>query len=168
MIDIDTNRTHFKSRATPRGKLGRAKRRRGAVAVLMAFLAVPFLAMVAFAVDIAWIVQSRSDLQNAADAAALAGAEQLMDGLVQYSLPGQTQQSTILTTAETSAKSYAKNFASYNVAGGNSSLTLADADIQFGFTDASNNFTAAPGYTAMLMDRSSCFLPQSLDSTQPL
>ena len=72
-------------------------RRRGAVTVLVALLTVPFLGMVAFAVDIAWIVQSRSDLQNAADAAALAGAEQLMNGFVQYSLPGQTLQSTILT-----------------------------------------------------------------------
>src|SRR5258707_15346686 len=92
--------------------------RRGAVTVLVALLTVPFLGMVAFAVDIAWIVQSRSDLQNAADSAALAGAEQLMNGFVQYSLPGQTLQSTILTTSETSARTYAKNFAGYNTAGG--------------------------------------------------
>jgi Flp pilus assembly protein TadG len=122
-------------------------RRRGAVTVLVAFLTVPFLGMVAFAVDIAWIVQSRSDLQNAADSAALAGAEQLMNGFVQYSLPGQTQKSTILTTSETSAKTYAKNFAGYNTAGGIQSLVLNNADIQFGFTDAQNNFTAAPTYT---------------------
>jgi Flp pilus assembly protein TadG len=120
--------------------------RRGVVTVLVAFLTVPFLGMVAFAVDIAWIVQSRSDLQNAADSAALAGAEQLMNGFVQYSLPGQTQQSTILTTSETSAKTFAKNFAGYNTAGGVQSLVLNDADIQFGFTDAQNNFTAAPTY----------------------
>ena len=107
---------------------------------------VPFTGMIAFAIDIAWIVQSRSDLQSAADAAALAGAEQLMNGYVQYSLPGQTLKSTILTTAETSAKTYAKNFASYNTAGGVSSLTLKDADIEFGFTDASNNYTPAPTY----------------------
>jgi Flp pilus assembly protein TadG len=108
---------------------------------------VPFTGLVAFAIDIAWIVQSRSDLQSAADAAALAGAEQLMNGYVQYNMPGQTLQSTILSTAETSAKTYAKNFASYNTAGGVNSLTLNDADIQFGFTDASNNYTPAPTYT---------------------
>ena len=122
-------------------------RRRGVVTVLVALLTIPFLGMVAFAVDIAWIVQSRSDLQNAADSAALAGAEQLMNGFVLYSLPGQTQQSTIVTTSETSAKTYAKNFAGYNTAGGVQSLALNDADIQFGFTDAQNNFTAAPTYT---------------------
>ncbi len=110
-------------------------------------MVVPFVGMVAFALDIAWIVQSRSDLQSAADAAALAGAEQLMNGFVQYNLPGQTLKSTILSTAETSAKTYAKNFASYNTAGGVSSLTLKDADIEFGFTDASNNYTPAPTYT---------------------
>jgi Flp pilus assembly protein TadG len=121
--------------------------RRGAVVPLLALMIVPFTGLVAFAIDIAWIVQSRSDLQSAADAAALAGAEQLMNGYVQYNLPGQTLQSTILSTAETSAKTYAKNFASYNTAGGVNSLTLNDADIQFGFTDASNNYTPAPTYT---------------------
>jgi Flp pilus assembly protein TadG len=121
--------------------------RRGAVVPLIALLLIPFTGMLAFAIDIAWIVQSRSDVQSAADAAALAGAEQLMNGFVQYSLPGQTQKSTILTAAETSAKTYAKNFASYNKAGGVSSLVLNDADVQFGFTDANNNYTPAPTYT---------------------
>jgi Flp pilus assembly protein TadG len=117
------------------------------VTVLIALLLVPMMGLVAFAIDIAWIVQSRSDLQSAADAAALAGAEQLMSGYVQYSSPGQTQQSTILSTSETSAKTYAKNYASYNTAGGVSSLSLKDADIEFGFTDAGNTYTAAPGYS---------------------
>lgn len=123
-------------------------RRRGTVAVLVALLAVPFLGMVAFAVDVAWIVQSKSDLQNAADSAALAGAEQLMSGFVLYKLPGQTQQSTIMTASETAASTYAKNFASYNTAGGVSSLALNDADIQFGFTDALGTFSPAPTYSS--------------------
>jgi hypothetical protein len=113
----------------------------------MAFLLIPFLGMVAFAVDVAWIVQSRSDLQNAADSAALAGAEQLTSGLVQYSIPGQTLQTNILSNSESSAKTYAKNFASYNTAGGISSLSLLDSDIQFGFTNASNSYTPCPTYT---------------------
>src|SRR4051812_5681682 len=108
--------------------------RRGAVTVLVALLLVPFLGMVAFAVDVAWIVQSRSDLQNAADAAALAGAEQLTNGFVQYSIPGQTLRTTILSSSEWNAKRYAKNFAGYNTAGGIPSLALNDADVEFGFT----------------------------------
>jgi Flp pilus assembly protein TadG len=123
------------------------RQRRGAVTVLVAFLLVPFTAMVAFAIEIAWIVLARSDLQAAADAGALAGAEQLMSGFVQYSLPGQTTPSSIINTAESSAKTYAKTFAGYNTAGGVSSLTLNDADIEFGFTDASNHYTPAPSYS---------------------
>ncbi len=126
---------------------GNRPKRRGAVTVLIACLLVPFMGMVAFAIDIAWIVQARSDLQAAADAAALAGAEQLMSGFVQYSLPGQTNKSGVITATETTAKTYAKNFAGYNTAGGVSSLALADADIEFGFTDAGNNYTPAPTYT---------------------
>jgi Flp pilus assembly protein TadG len=133
------------NRSRTRGPANRP-RRRGAVTTLVAFLLVPFVGMVAFALDVAWIVQSRSDLQSAADAAALAGAEQLMNGFVQYNTPSQTGLSTILNTAETSAKTYAKSFAGYNTAGGVSSLTLNDADIEFGFTDASNHYTAAPTY----------------------
>jgi Flp pilus assembly protein TadG len=137
--------THSANRSESR-RPARHRRRRGAVTPLVALMLVPFTGMVAFALDIAWIVQSRSDLQSAADAAALAGAEQLMNGFVQYNTPSQTGLATILSTAETSAKTYAKNFASYNTAGGVSSLTLKDADIEFGFTDASKNYTAAPTY----------------------
>jgi Flp pilus assembly protein TadG len=124
-----------------------AASRRGAVVPLIALMLVPFTGLVAFAIDVAWIVQSRSDLQSAADAAALAGAEQLMNGYVQYSLPGQTLKSSILMTSESTARTYAKYFASYNTAGGVRSLVLNDADIEFGFTDASNNYTPVPTYT---------------------
>jgi Flp pilus assembly protein TadG len=133
-------------RSSTRRRVNRPQRR-GAVTVLIAILLVPMMAMVAFAIDIAWIVQSRSDLQAAADAAALAGAEQLMGGFVQYSLPSQTNPSGVISTAETTAKTYAKNFASYNTAGGVSSLALNDSDIEFGFTDASNTYTPAPTYS---------------------
>ena len=48
-----------------------------------------------------WIVLVQSDLQNAADSAALAGAGQLMNGFVSYNLPNQTaNQPSILSTAE--------------------------------------------------------------------
>ncbi len=118
-------------------------RRRGAITVLVALLLVPFLAMVAFAVDIAWVVQSRSDLQNAADSAALAGAEQLMNGYVQYTLPSQTSQGTVLAASEGTATAYAKNFAGYNTAGGVTSLALNASDIEFGFTNGQGSYNAA-------------------------
>jgi Flp pilus assembly protein TadG len=118
-------------------------RRRGSIAPLVAILLTLFLGLVAFAVDLAWMVQTRADLQNAADAAALAGAGQLMNGFVQYNLPGQTQQGTIVTNSQSSATTYATNFAGYNAAGGVSSLTLNSSDVVFGTTDASGNFTAS-------------------------
>jgi Flp pilus assembly protein TadG len=117
--------------------------RRAAVAPLTAILLVPLLGMVAFAVDVGWIVLAQSDLQNAADSAALAGASQLMNGFVMYNLPNQTtNQPSILSTAESGAKASAKQFAGLNAAGGVSSLTLLDSDIQFGYTDANGAYTA--------------------------
>ncbi len=123
--------------------------RGGVVVILLAVLLIPMLAMVAFAVDIAWIALAEADLQHAADSAALAGAGQLMNGYVQYYLPGQSSanQTSILSTAQSSAKTYAKNFAGYNGAGGVTSLTLLDSDIEFGYTDSSNNYTACPTWT---------------------
>jgi Flp pilus assembly protein TadG len=130
------------------------KQRHGAMVVLVAILLIPLLAMVAFAVDIAWIVTTRTQLQNAADSAALAGAEPLMQGYVLYYLPGQTQQSTILSNTLTSARTAARNYASYNSAGGVSSLTLNDNDIEFGYTDSSNNYTP--------MSSSTTFFPNTI------
>ena len=125
------------------------QQRRGAVTPLAAILLVFLLGMVAFSVDLGYVVLSETELQSAADAAALAGAGQLMQGFVQYNLPGQSaaNKATILSTAEGNAKTYAKNYASYNAAGGVASLTLNDSDIEFGFTDSSNNYTPAPTYT---------------------
>jgi Flp pilus assembly protein TadG len=121
--------------------------RRGAIALLAAVLMVVLLGMVAFAVDVGWMVDAQAELQNAADAAALAGAGQLMDPSVQFSLPLQTatQQQNILSAAQTSAGNYAKSFAKYNRAGGVSGLVLLDNDIEFGFTDAQGNYTKYTG-----------------------
>ena len=123
-------------------------RRPGAIAPLTAFLLVPLVAMVAFAVDMGWITHTQNELQSAADAAALAGAGQLPDGFVAYYLRPQTaaaQQAT-LTASTTKASTAAKNYAGYNSAGGVSSLTLLDGDIEYGYTDAGGNYTALPGY----------------------
>jgi len=136
--------------------------RNGVVALLMAFLLIPILAMAAFAVDIGWIVLSKSDVQNAADAAALAGAQQLvgqmtlsgsngkytlMNGFAQYYLAGQLQQGTILTTAKTAASKYAKDVAYYHAGGKTKNLVLLDSDIDFGFVNSAGNYTALPAYT---------------------
>jgi Flp pilus assembly protein TadG len=127
-------------------RLHKAKRR-GAVAPLMAALMIVLLGMVAFAVDVGWMGIAQTELQNAADAAALAGAGQLMQPSVQYNLPGQTltNKASILSAAEDSAKTYAKSFAGYNRAGGVSSLVLLDSDVEFGYTDATGKYTKYTG-----------------------
>ena len=57
----------------------RHQHRRGAIAVLAAFLLVAMVACVAFAVDIGYLLKARTDLQRTADASALAGVCQLID-----------------------------------------------------------------------------------------
>jgi Flp pilus assembly protein TadG len=130
--------------------------RRGAIAPLTAVLLIPLLGMIAFAVDMGWITHTQNELQSAADAAALAGAAQLPDNWAAYYMVpqnGQTPsaqsalQSTYITAAEANATTYAKKYAGYNRAGDVDSLALLDADIEFGFTDASGNYTPQPAYT---------------------
>jgi len=116
-------------------------RRRGAVAVLVAILLVVFFALMSFAIDVGWMVLARAELQDAADSAALAGASQLASGYVQYNMPGQTQQQSVVQSSENTATSYAQQFAAANSAGGVDSLVLNGGDIEFGFTDSHGNYT---------------------------
>src|SRR5436309_11708986 len=120
--------------------------RKGAVLPRTAQLLVPLIGMLAFSLDIGWITVTRADLQTATDAAAAAAARQLVDGYVTYNLPNQTNKAQILADAETKAKTYAKQFASYNAAGGVQSLALNDSDITFGFMDSQGNYTPAPQF----------------------
>ena len=53
------------------------KSERGSILVLVAVLLVGLLAFTALAIDIGWVMVARNELQNAADAAALAGASSL-------------------------------------------------------------------------------------------
>jgi hypothetical protein len=68
-----------------------------------------------------------------------------MDAYVQYQMAGAagqaSSQSTILTNAMKSARLKAEAFASCNGAGGVSSLTLNDGDVEFGYTDGSGTYT---------------------------
>jgi Flp pilus assembly protein TadG len=115
-------------------------KRRGVVAPLAAFLVVALLAMMAFSIDIGYVVAVKSELQNAADAAALAGAEQLQQQFVLYYAPGQTQQQqiyTYVTTNTTDASApipTAQRFAGYNQAG-NVNLSLPASDVTFSYYD---------------------------------
>ena len=128
--------------------------RRGAVAPLMAFLTIPLMAMMAFSVDLGWILKTQAELQNTADAAALAGATShryapptwtgggtspgtpygLMDGFVLYHTHSPTlTDAQIISQSKANARLYAQYFAYQNTAGSVSNIVLADSDVTFGF-----------------------------------
>lgn len=98
------------------------RNRRAGILVLSALLMVVMLGMVAFALDTGYMVLVRTQLQVAADAAAMAGAAVMND-----------TRSTMVAEAQ--------RFAGYQKAGGKT-VDLKDADIQYGTWDAtSRTFT---------------------------
>ena len=64
----------------------RRSRREGVLLPLAALLLVVILGMAAFSIDIGYMIYVESELQNAADASALAGAAATWDGRVMFSL----------------------------------------------------------------------------------
>jgi hypothetical protein len=84
-----------------------AKRPKGTILVLTAFMMIGMLALVAFAVDLGYLNVARAELQRSADAAALAGAWALIDedALVGYDNPSYLAEH---------ARAYAAQFAQYN------------------------------------------------------
>ena len=120
-----------------------SRERRGAIVVLLALLLIVLFAFTAFCVDIGWMTVTKSQLQNAADSAAAAGARQLVDNYAAYSLPTQKNPQKLIDCAKQSANSYSTTYGTYNGAGDVKSLKLRPEDIQIGFTDANGNFNAA-------------------------
>ncbi len=116
-------------------------RRKAGIAPLTALLLIPLLAMVAFAIDVGYITQTNAELQNAADAAALAAAEQLPQYYVQFYTPGY-DRTTALKNAKADAKLLAKDYAGFHRAGNCSSVVLdTSADVVFGYQDSTTPFT---------------------------
>ena len=118
-------------RITPRGRFDR-KARRGAVAVLAAFLMTAMIAMLAFAVDLGYLLVEKCELQRSADAAALAAAWELAD-------EGYFKGDANLTEAIDDARSVAKDFAARNIVGSINPLVdlnsanLPDGDVVIGY-----------------------------------
>ena len=67
-------------RSASRPPLGRPGPRRGVILPLAAVLLVLVFAFLAFSIDVGYMAMTRGELQNAADAAALAGVAELPDG----------------------------------------------------------------------------------------
>src|SRR5262249_30684068 len=127
----------------------RQGKRRGSVVVMTLFLSMALLAMMAFSIDIGYSVAVKSELQNAADAAALAAAQQLQTYFVNYYIPGPTERQTIYNNTTTDAATSsapippAQRFAAYNQAG-NVSVSVPTADITFSYYDGTT--FSSPSY----------------------
>ncbi len=133
--------------------------RRGAIAPFAALLMTVLVGMLAFSIDTGYMVAVRSELQNAADAAALSAAQQLQQPFVQFALAnklanagvaGQSQiaaniynAATADTTTPTSPICTAQNVASKNFAGG-VTVNVPGADISFWYWDGTSPSFQAP------------------------
>jgi Flp pilus assembly protein TadG len=92
--------------------------RRGTILILFAFVMIVIMGLLAFTIDLGHIVVTESELQNAADAAAMSGARGLKDG-------------------STAACAAAKSWAAMNIVAGQP-IELDDADIEIGIWDTTN------------------------------
>src|SRR5438045_1592637 len=82
---------------TVRGLLRRRRRRtRGSAAMMFGFLLPVFVGLMGLSVDMAVIATARSQLSTAADAAAMAGAQQLAN---EYRVRGTTNLTSTITAA---------------------------------------------------------------------
>ena len=114
-----------------RRRASRIRRRRGAVVVLMACFLVILVALLAFALDIGYICRVQSELQNAADAAALAAARQAMQAAVR----SDAETDELAGDIASAARLQAKQIAWANRAGG-VSLYLRSSDMVVGYEAA--------------------------------
>ena len=78
-------------------------RRRGSVLFLTLLLATTMLALLAFSIDVGYMSVARTELQRAADSAALAAASGLLN---QTRLQGDAAQSAVLLAARNAANQY--------------------------------------------------------------
>lgn len=99
-----------------------AARRHGTTLPLTALLMPFIIALVALSVDLGWIISVRCQMQAAADSAALAGAQQLLNNSY---LQGTSNTGTASDAAMTAARAAAQKFAAKNYGGG-VSLSLPD------------------------------------------
>jgi hypothetical protein len=117
---------------------------KGATLVFVALLFTIFLGITALAVDVGYLMVSRNELQNVADASALAGARTLgrlyeCDGNLvacPRAMPYDNQLTYVADTAAIGSAS--KNVALQNQAGGKAGIIINDADIVIGNWDAPN------------------------------
>jgi len=116
-------------------KSNQQQTRRGTITILAAILTIVLIAMVAFSVDIGYVLTAKEEMQRTADAAALATCWEYGK---QLSL-GQTA-----TDASLAARSTASVYASYNAVTGDgmyvdaNTANAPDGDVVFGYVSDLN------------------------------
>jgi Flp pilus assembly protein TadG len=105
------------------------RQRRGAISVLAAFMSVVVLGMVAFAVDVGYVLSCKQELQRTADSAALAACWEYAKGLSQGQAPADA-----MTQARYAAVSYAGSnpVGNVNPAINSNTGNAVDGDLVFG------------------------------------
>lgn len=120
----------------------RAKRP-GMIAPLTALMSVVLLGILAFSIDISYIVLTQQELQNAADAGALAAARSLQEGYLQYNM---TSQSSTISTYTDRSTAEAQRVVQANYAGAAPLVFTAESDIEYGFTNpATGGYSTSTG-----------------------
>jgi len=109
----------------------------GATAVLVAVVITVLIGIAAMAVDVGYVMATKNELQNVADAAALAGARQL--GVIYSGLPYEQQVNYVLDVADrTKIENTATAVAQENKAGGKN-IEIALNEIEIGTWDQNRN-----------------------------
>jgi Flp pilus assembly protein TadG len=105
--------------------------KRGITAIIVAICLIMFLGLLALAVDVGYMLVTRTELQRVADGAALAGARVL--GHTYEPMSYQAQVDYVVDGAtETAIRNAAKDVASLNRSGGMNGIVINDADIIIG------------------------------------
>lgn len=114
-------------------------RRRGAVAVFALVMLVVLLGFASLTIDVGTLYNARADLQNAADAAALAAASSLAeDQMLEVRITKQLSASTVASDASKRAVSISSKLVSV----GNKSVGLGAEDIVMGRIDLNSSNSA--------------------------
>lgn len=122
-------------------------RRAGNIMVLSAAVMVMTMALVAFAVDLGCLLVARSEMQRAADSAALAGAWELID---EDALSGDTNLDILRDQARTAAAYYA------------SRNRVLSEQLAVPFTDVELGYLSDPTSPASTIDLSSNVAPNTV------
>ena len=112
------------------------KRRRGVVAVVVVLMLTTLLGMTAMAIDVGVMINTRSDLQNAADAAAMAGVSSMATSqmMMVKQRTGDDHIAEVINLAKARAAATSMLNSSFGARG-----TVAEyADIQVGWIDVTS------------------------------